>query len=93
MPKDPRYKSVKSLIEAGGVKYLKDIFLYIPKKVVYVDMGINYVRFQRLINAPAKFTLEELHQMSELLEVDNKLIIELAWSQMMSSGTKGKRKK
>lgn len=91
MPKDARYKAVKSLIETGGVQKLKDVFLYIPRKTVYVDMGMNYARFTRLINTPGKFTLQELQLMSQLFGVQHRQIIELALADM--GGTTGKRKK
>ena len=88
MPKDARYKAVKSLIEAGGVQKLKDLFLYIPRKTVYTDMGMNYARFKRLESSPEKFTIEELYQMSILFDVQHKAIIELVLAQMG-----GKRRK
>lgn len=91
MPKDARYKAVKSLIEAGGVQKIKDLFLYIPRKTVYVDMGMNYTRFTRLINSPGKFTLQELHLMSQLFDVQHRAIIDLVLADM--DGGKGKRKK
>jgi hypothetical protein len=82
MPKDARYKAVKSLIEAGGVQKLKDIFLYIPRKTVYTDMGMNYARFKRLESSPEKFTIEELYQMSVLFDVRHQSIIDLVLAQM-----------
>lgn len=82
MPKDARYKAVKSLIEAGGVKQLKELFLYIPRKTVYTDMGMNYARFKRLEAAPEKFTIEELYQMSVLFDVKHQSIIDLVLAQM-----------
>lgn len=90
MPKDARYKAVKSLIEAGGVTVLKDLFLYIPRKTVYVDMGINYARFKKLEAKPEGFTIDELYRMSQLFEVEHRAIIELVLAQMAG---RGKRKK
>lgn len=77
MPKDNRYKAVKQLLEAGGIKTLPEIFDFIPRKVVYLDMGINYQRFKRLVDNPYLFTIEELATIGSLFGVETRLIIDI----------------
>lgn len=92
MAKDARYQAVKSVIEAGAIKTLQDIFIYIPKKTVYTDLGMNYVRFTKLVSSPQLFTVQELYEISLLFDVPHRTIIDLTLTQM-ESGKKGKRKK
>jgi hypothetical protein len=91
MPKDSRYKAVKQLLEAGGIKTLPDIFDFIPRKVVYQDMGINYQRFKRLVGNPYLFTIEELATIGRLFDVETRLIIDMTLASKTS--TKSPKKK
>jgi hypothetical protein len=78
MPGDHRYKTIKVLIESGIITEFNQIFLYIPKRVVSEDMGINYSRFVRLLQQVELFRLKELIMMSVFFEVNGKTFIELA---------------
>ena len=91
MTKDKRYTAVKSLIETGGIKSFREIFDYIPRKVVYKDLGVNYSRFKRLLDYPDLFTLRELITLSGLFSIDAKIIIDLAFTQC-ENDKKAKRK-
>jgi len=57
---DARYSTIKILIESGHIKSIRDIFQFIPKTTVYKDFGINFNRFDRGINNPAIFRMEDL---------------------------------
>lgn len=78
MARDPRYKVVKRLIEAGDITHFREIFNYIPKRVVYTSLGLNYSRFQRLYNSPDLFTGRELVALSGYVECDPFKLFELA---------------
>ena len=60
MPKDPRYTTIKVLIEAGHIMSFREIFVFIPKTVVYRDLGVNFNRFDSAIANPSKFRIKEL---------------------------------
>ena len=92
MTKDKRYTAVKSLIDTSGITGFLAIFDYIPRKVFYQDMGINYSRFKRLLASPDLFTLRELTTLSTLFSIDLKKMIDLVISQL-ESNKRGKRKK
>lgn len=81
--RDKRYKIAKNLIDTGNIKSLRDIFDYIPKRVVYSDLGVNYTRFLGLINNPDRFTIKELMTMAGLFEVDPKILIDIAYGQVI----------
>lgn len=78
MAKDHRYKVVKVLIESGEIKTFQQIFDFIPKRVVYSDLGLNYARFQRLFIHPDLFTMRELITLAGLIDTDPKSLIYMA---------------
>jgi hypothetical protein len=91
---DPRYGSIKVLIEQGLITSIQDIFKYIPKTTVYKDLGINFNRFDRAILDPSLFRMEELITLADLFNVDSAKIIALAYKQMVSMGNdKGRKTK
>jgi hypothetical protein len=83
MIRDPRYASVKALIESGHIKSIRDIFINIPKTTVYKDLGINFNRFDRAILNPSIFRMQELVALAELFEVDAKQLIDIAYEQYL----------
>lgn len=82
--KDPRYDTIKVLINAGHIKTIKDIFIFIPKTVVYRDFGANFIRFDLAITNPSKFRLGELMLLAEMFDVDAKRIIDMAYEQSLT---------
>jgi hypothetical protein len=91
MSHDPRYGTIKVLIDSGHIKSIKDIFIYIPKTTVYKDLGVNFNRFDRAIQDPSIFRMQELVVLAELFNVEAKRFIDMAYEQMLTVG-KTKRK-
>jgi hypothetical protein len=89
---DQRYTTIRVLIQSGHIKSFRDIFQFIPKTVVYRDLGVNFNRFSRAIIDPAKFTLEELRTLAEFFGVDTKKMIDMAYDQMITV-SRSRRKK
>lgn len=75
------YGIVKKLIEGKQINSFREIFDYIPKSSVYRDLGINYDRFNRILKQIQGFKLEELYQLANLIDVDEKTLLDLAHSQ------------
>lgn len=90
---DPRYSTIKVLIEAGHIKSIRDIFHFIPKTTVYRDLGINYNRFYRAIYDPSIFRLVELVRLAELFGLDARKFIEMAYEQSLTVKRKPKNLK
>lgn len=88
--RDKRYRSVQALIETGRVKLFREIFDYIPRKVVYTDLGVNYGRFKRLIDSPGNLTITEITTLSTFFEIEVRKIIELV---LLQVGTEKKSKR
>lgn len=92
MSKDYRYDTVNFLIESGKINSIRDIFLHIPKTIVYKDLGINFGRFDRAIIDPSIFRLEELANLAELIGVNAKKLIDMAYEQMITVAKKKRNK-
>ena len=80
--KDARYDIIKLLIETGKITTISDIFIYIPKTIVYQELGVNFKRFVRAITDPSIFKLGELRELGEMFGVDAKIIVDMAYEQM-----------
>ena len=89
MKKDERYEVVKDMIESGRITEFKHIFKYMPKTVMAHDLSTNTTRMTRLIDNVQEFTLEELYEISKLIEIDHLTIFRLLDKQFHNS-TKGK---
>jgi hypothetical protein len=76
--KDNRYEAVKSLIETGRIKRLKDIFTIIPISVVHRDSNIHYATLHRRIYDTRLLTLDNFIKLAELIEVTPEVIVSLA---------------
>ena len=90
MVKDKRYNTVKKLIVSEQLNSFPEIFDIIPKSVVAKDLGMNNMRFSRLMNDMGRFMLEDLHRMADFIEVDGTILVMLADKQFKANK---KRKK
>jgi hypothetical protein len=77
MTKDPRYKTLKIMVETGNIKAFEEMFNVVPKTVVAADLGINYGRFLDKLNNLQDFSLKELFKLADFIEVDNKAVVNI----------------
>jgi len=82
------YNTTKLLIEGGQIKEFRQIFEYVPKSTVYKDLGINYNRFTRAVKNIQEFKLEEIYHLSRLINVDEKVLLDLAHAQHVADKKK-----
>ena len=85
MAKDRRYITVKNLFAGGYIKSLQDIFDNVPKSVVASDLGMNNIRFSKLINNLDRFVLKDIYRLAYIIEVDESVILNLVHQQYMES--------
>lgn len=93
MAKDHRFRVVKVLIESNEIKSFQQIFNFIPKRVVYESLGLNYARFQRLYTHPDLFTMRELVALAGHVECDPFKLFELAIQKKVEPKKKARTKK
>lgn len=91
MVKDKRYKIVQKLIRSGDVKLLTDIFEVIPVTTVAVALGSNWDQLTKRINQPGIFRMSEIMAMAAYFEVDERIMLEIVFSQLLFN--QGKKKK
>lgn len=80
MAKDVRYKAVEKLIVTGVIVSLDDLFNYIPKSVVAVDLKLNYRTLVGKISYPYRFTIGEIIHLAHLIEVSEEAIFKIVSS-------------
>lgn len=90
---DERYNSTRILIEAGYITSIAQIFVHIPITVVFKELGGNYIRLLNCVNDPSKFTLDELFALAQLFQVDELVIILMAYDNMLQLRIKKFKKK
>jgi hypothetical protein len=83
MAKDKRYTTAKNLITAGYIKSFREIFDTIPKSVVARDLGVNSMRFNKLIKHVDRFSLKDLFLIASFFEVEERVMIDLIYQQYL----------
>ena len=92
MAKDRRYITVKNLISAGYIKAFREIFDTLPKSVLAKDMGFSNTRMTELMDNVHRFRMEEIFKIAALIEVDEKVMVDLIYNQY-AADKKVKRRK
>ena len=77
--------TVKKLITLGQLDSFEEIFDIVPKSVVARDLGMNNMRFSKLISDLGRFMLQDLHRMADFIEVDGTILVMLADKQFMAN--------
>jgi len=77
MEKDRRYTTEKKLITGGFLNSFGEIFDIVPKSVVARDLGMNNMRFSKLISQPDLFRLSDIFRLATLLEIDGLILLTL----------------
>ena len=81
MFKDKRYELIAPMISAGRIHHFRDLFHFIPKTIVAHDLGINNVRFSRLMHNVEGFVLTDLLRLSTLMEIEPVIMLGLILDQ------------
>lgn len=71
-PKDPRYDTIKGLLQAGAITRFTDIFAWIPASVVAKDLHTNGARMKRMIKNPEEFQMRDINTIARLIGCDPK---------------------
>lgn len=72
------YRIAKSLIADGSIKTIADLFSYIPKSFVAKDLKIHYHTLLSKIENPTHFTLAQLIDLANFIEIDIMVLIGMA---------------
>lgn len=83
--------AIKNLIDTGNIKKFKEIFMYVKKKQLHDQMGINYNRFLRIIKNPKKFQYEDSYHLANIFNVTPRQISDIIHNQIDNPEPDGKR--
>lgn len=83
------YKTVKLLITAGQISFY-EIFEHIPKSTLVQDLGVNFYRLNKIMRNVQEIKLSELYAIARLIDIDEKVMVELAHEQFVSDKKKKK---
>ena len=73
---------IKSLIESGGVKKMRDLKDSSSTKIASYA-GINQGRYSSKLINPGEFTVSEIHRISYVLGIDPKILMEIITREIM----------
>lgn len=77
MTKDKRYSVIKDLTEAKKLKAFSHILDIIPKCVMATDINLHYYKFEKRVNNPGEFTINECRKLATLIGTDYLTIVQL----------------
>ena len=81
--RDIRYDHIKSIWKAGDLDSFSKIFTIIPKTTVSEDLGLSYGRFERKLRNPDLFTIREIRDLSELIDLDFRDLVNLILTEVI----------
>lgn len=93
MHKDNRYDVIKVMIEAGKITEFSQLFEYIPKSVMAIDLNSSYRRLTRLGKQLDKLEMGEMHAISKLVGIRMDVVYALAEKQFLAKKTDQGRKR
>lgn len=84
MPQDSQYITAKKLISGGYIKTLSELLDTIAPTRLAKDMGTHATRMTKILENPELFQFKDAYKIAALLEVDEKLIVDIihnSWAQ------------
>jgi hypothetical protein len=81
--RDPRYDLIEPMLSQGKIVSFTDVFKYIKKTVVAIDLRKKVDRFTVMINDPRKFSVGDVYRMSDLFRISASRLFELIDNQVL----------
>lgn len=86
--RDHRYSLIKPMVDAGKIVVFNDIFKFIPKTKVAIDLGKKVDRFNELMTNVEEFVLKDLFLIAKFCEMTEKEMLELVMNQYLEIKSK-----
>lgn len=77
-----KYELVKFLMEHNKIERFTDIFEYIPKTTVAKDLGLNYLRLDKISQNLEDFHIRHIKKVAELLDVNYRKVFDLVFNEI-----------
>jgi hypothetical protein len=94
MPKEEKvnqFVAIRSMFVTGSVKKMRDIEKLYPTMVAK-SLRINHSRYIQKLYKPEEFTIKQIAALSDLLEIDVQVILDVIIKQLNLSSKSGRRK-
>lgn len=75
--RDTRYDLIEPMMSQGKIVSFTDVFKYIKKTVVAIDLGKKVDRFTVMMHDPKKFSVADIYKMSDLFRISPGQVFEL----------------
>ena len=75
--RDSRYDLIEPMMSQGKIVSFTDVFKYIKKTVVAIDLGKKVDRFTVMMNDPKKFSVGDVYKMSGLFGISARQVFAL----------------
>jgi len=73
-----RYQRARILLQQGAIHDFRQLADDIGKTALAADMGMNPKTLRRRWNDPGEWTIVELARLSDLLEIDHAVLLQMA---------------
>jgi len=80
--RDPRYDTIRGLLQEKAIEKFTDIFNWIPYTVVANDFGTNNQRIKKMVADPSLWTLGEIYKLADFIGCNKKKLAEMAVDQV-----------
>ena len=87
MNRDPRYKSIRSMVNDGAIRSLNEIFNHIPKSIVAADCGKKVTRLTYLMEHVGEFKMRELFKIGALCDLTASQTLDLVREQYLKNNS------
>ncbi|MBO9199556.1 MULTISPECIES: hypothetical protein [Niastella] len=91
MAKDPRYNTLYKLITSGQLNSLAELIEILPKTVLAHDLGMHHITFNKLIEQPGQFRLDDIYMIASLVGVENKMMLQVFYNETGEKKTRRKK--
>lgn len=81
---DTRYDLIEPMMSQGRIVAFTDVFKYIKKTVVAIDLGKKVDRFTVMMHDPKKFSVSDVYRMGDLFKISAKKVFELIDNEYLS---------
>lgn len=76
--KNPAYGRARVLLKEGEIKDFQGIAIIVQKKALARDLRMHFDTLQARIIDPGKWTIHQLAELSDLMEIDHGVLVDLA---------------
>lgn len=89
--KSNQFTAIRSMLEGKHITRMRDLERLYPTLVAR-SLGMNHSRYIQKLYKPEEFSIKHIVAMSEFLETDPKVIMEIILKQLAPSNKSGKKK-